>query len=316
MRCMHCFVAVGLCLFGALIARSAEQEAACYRLSPDEYGMVLATPDGRTVFRYMTKKPAETNLTANSVCCLYPVYTPKGERAVDFAPGDHRHHRGVFLAWHALSAGRKRADFWGWGHFAPTEGRVIENRSVELAEADAEHARLAVCNNWNVDGETAIEEKLSVEVREMRGVFIVDLDFQLAPTVDVQLDETAFGGFCVKGRKDGQPKYVGPDGPVTLPRPHHLKPGTDWPAAAWYDYVLKLDGGGMIGVAVIDHPGNPQSLWHNLEPIAMLNPCIVAPGAVRIAKGKTLRLRYRLVVHDGPAPMALIRSLSKQWRGK
>ena len=49
---------------------------------------------------------------------------PSGERAVDFAPGDHRHHRGVFLAWHATE-GQKPADFWGWGKFTPTDGRVI-----------------------------------------------------------------------------------------------------------------------------------------------------------------------------------------------
>ena len=70
-------------------ASAADQ--ATYTLVPDEHGMVLKAPDGKTVFRYMTKKPKETNLTANSVCCLYPVFTPSGVRAVDFAPGDHRH---------------------------------------------------------------------------------------------------------------------------------------------------------------------------------------------------------------------------------
>ena len=99
----------------------------CRHVKPRIQLAETKTPGGRAVFRYMTKKPAETNLTANSVCCLYPVYTPSGEAAVDFAPGDHRHHRGVFLAWHATK-GKKPADFWGWGEFAPTENRVIENR--------------------------------------------------------------------------------------------------------------------------------------------------------------------------------------------
>jgi len=151
---------------------AAEGDQAAYTLSPDEHGMVLKTPDGRTVFRYMTKKPAETNLTANSVCCLYPVFTPKGERVVDFAPGDHRHHRGVFLAWHAMTAGQKRADFWGWGNFAPTEGRVIKNRSVKLAEADADHATLEVRNDWLADGEVVIEEQL--DDGRMIGIAVVD----------------------------------------------------------------------------------------------------------------------------------------------
>jgi len=305
---------VTLAAFGVSTIATAEAKPVIYTLSPDEHGMVLKTPDGRTVFRYMTKKPAETNLTANSVCCLYPVFTPKGERVVDFAPGDHRHHRGVFLAWHAMTAGQKRADFWGWGNFAPTEGRVIQNRSVKLAEADADHAALEVHNDWVADGEVAIEEQLAIAARETESVFVIDLDFRLTPKVDIKLDRTAFGGFCVKGRKEGKAKYLSPEGVAKLPPPHHLKPETDWPAADWYDYVLKLEDGRMIGIAVVDHPGNPPSTWHNLEPIAMLNPCIVAPGEVKIAGRETLRLRYRLVVHDGPAPLPVLKRLSDEWQ--
>jgi hypothetical protein len=285
----------------------ADDAEPAFTLAPDVHGVVLKTPDGRVVFRYMTEKPDKTNLAANSVCCFHPVNTPSGHRVTDLAPADHRHHRGVFLAWHAMTAGRKRADFWGWGNFAPTEGRVIENRSVKLAEADADHAVLEVRNDWLADGEVVIEEQLAIAARETQRVFVIDLDFRLMPKVDVKLDRTAFGGFCVKGRKEGKAKYLSPDGVVKLPPPHHLKPESDWPAADWYDYVLKLEDGRIIGIAVVDHPGNPPSTWHNLEPIAMVNPCIVAPGEVETAAGETLRLRYRLVVHDGPAPLPLLK---------
>ena len=93
-----------------------------FRLEKSSHGKKLVTNDGRTVFQYMTQKPVGTNLSANSTCCLYPLNTPKGVRVVDLAPGDHRHHRGVFLAWHAMEF-VKRADFWGWGEMAPTEDR-------------------------------------------------------------------------------------------------------------------------------------------------------------------------------------------------
>ena len=53
---------------------------------------------------------------------------------------------------------------------------------------------------------------------------MIDLDFELTPKGDVKLDQTAFGGFCVKGRTDGKAKYVSPEGEVKLPSPHHLKP--------------------------------------------------------------------------------------------
>ncbi|MFZ2147257.1 MAG: DUF6807 family protein [Sedimentisphaerales bacterium] len=129
---------------------TVEKGKGCYILAPDKYGVILKAPSAKTVFRYMTVKPKKTNLAANSVCCFHPLNTPSGERLTDLAPGDHHHHRGVFLAWHTMDFREKadfskfgptgpaygwnisRADFWGWGEFAPTKGRVIKNRKVDL----------------------------------------------------------------------------------------------------------------------------------------------------------------------------------------
>lgn len=300
-------------LWVAVFAQTGAGAEKIFTLTPDEHGMVLKTPGGKTVFRYMTKKPADSALTANSVCCLYPVNTPSGESMVDFAPNDHPHHRGVFLAWHSTE-GTKKADFWGWGSWAPTEDRLIENRGVKLVEADDTHAVLAVENAWTVEGKTMIDEATTITARQADGVYLIDLAYKLTPTVDVTLDHTAFGGFCVKARKDGKAEYRGPGGVVTLPAPHHLKPETDWPAADWYDYTTELGSGRSIGIAIVDHPDNPATTWHNLATISMVNPCIVSSGAVELKAGKPLALRYRLVVHDGPTPTNLLNRAARQWK--
>lgn len=285
-----------------------------YVLEPDEWGQMLKSPDGQDVFRYMTKKPVDSNLTANSVCCLYPVFSLGGEEVVDFAPGDHQHHRGVFLAWHSIE-GEQPADFWGWGKFAPTTGRVIENRSIELVEADARHAVISVQNDWNVQDRVMLAEATTIATHDTDGVRVIDLYYRLTPQHDITLTQSAFGGFCVKGRKAGQAYYAGPDGRLDLPVPHHLKPETGWPAAAWYDYVSKPNGGGnRVGVAVVDHPRNPPCNWHNKLPIAMVNPCVVAPGAVALEGGTTLELRYRVVVHDGAESTELLNRLAADFR--
>ncbi|MFH1266724.1 MAG: sulfatase/phosphatase domain-containing protein, partial [Planctomycetota bacterium] len=144
----------------------------------------------------------------------------------------------------------------------------------------------------------------------------IDLRYELKPTAEVVLDQAAFGGFCVRCRKDGEITFTGPEGPVSLPWPHYLKPETDWPGADWYDLSVKLPGGKTVGVSVLDHPGNPPTAWHNLASLAMINPCILAAGPVTLKKGEPLVLRYRLVAHDGPAPVELLRTLSAQWRGE
>ncbi|UCG49978.1 MAG: PmoA family protein [Phycisphaerales bacterium] len=307
------------------------KDKACYRLAPDQHGVILEAPDGKTVFRYMTSKPKKTNLAANSVCCFHPLNTPNGRRVTDLAPGDHHHHRGVFLAWHTMDFREKadfsafgptgptrgwnisRADFWGWGEFAPTQGRVIKNRKVDLVEADSDQALLEIHNDWTTNDRVMMTEKTTAKVRKQSGVYVIDLDYHLTPNLDLTLNHTAFGGFCVRARNDGDSYYATAEGKVELPDPHYSVPELNWPARRWYDYTIKLENGRTIGVGTIDHPDNPPATWHNPRYVWMVNPCIVAAGPVQVSKGRTLRLRYRLVVHDGPTPVNLLNKLSTRW---
>ena len=315
---------------GGSMGKDVKDEG-CYNLAPDKHGVILKAPDGKTVFRYMTKKPKKTNLAANSVCCFHPLNTPAGERLTDLAPGDHHHHRGVFLAWHTMDFREKadfsafgptgpthgwnisRADFWGWGEFAPTQGRVIKNRKIDLVRADSEQAELEIHNDWMTNDRVMMTEKTSAKVREQDGVYVIDLDYRLTPKLEVTLNHTAFGGLCVRARNDGDSYYATAEGKVRLPDPHYSVPELNWPAKRWYDYTIKLENDRIVGVGTIDHPDNPPATWHNPRYVWMVNPCIVAGGPVQVSKGKTLRLRYRLVVHDGPTPVELLKKLSNSW---
>jgi hypothetical protein len=305
--------AAGLCVALLSLVDAALAAEPGFALASDPHGKVLKTPDGRPVFRYMTKRPPECKLTANSLCCFHPIYTPSGQEVTALAPNDHRHHRGAFLAWY-LMEGAKKADFWGWGKFAPTKGRVIENRSVELVAADGQRAELRIRNDWVAEGEAMAQEELRVAARRHETVYVIDLTYRLTPTVETKLAQSAFGGFCVRFRKDGKCSFSGPNGEVKLPNPHYLKPKTCWPAADWYDYSITLADGKTVGLAVIDHPKNPRTAWHNNRGVWMLNPCITAPGPITMKKGEPLVLRYRLVPHDGPTPAQLLGSLATEWR--
>ena len=78
------------------------------------------------MFQYLTRKPENTRLLAASACYFHPLNTPSGERVTDVAPGDHRHHRGVFLAWHSMEF-RQKADFSAFGPTGPTRGFNINH---------------------------------------------------------------------------------------------------------------------------------------------------------------------------------------------
>ena len=300
-----------------------------YTLVSEPHGKILKAPDGAEVFHYMTEKPSQTRLLANSACYFHPVFTPAGQRITDLAPGDHRHHRGIFLAWHTMDFRKKadfsafgplgpthgwnisRADFWGWGQFAPTQGVVIKNKEIKLLRADQQHAKINIRNAWEINNQNMMNEVTDVQVRRQDGVYVMDLDYRLTPLWDLVLNHTAFGGFCVRARNDGESSYRSPQGKINLPDPHYSVPELNWPKAPWYDYNITLKNGKTVGVAVIDHPQNPPATWHNPRYVWMVNPCIVARGSIAVKQNQSLRLRYRVIIYDGPAPVEKIKKLSR-----
>jgi hypothetical protein len=309
-------VALGTLAIAAVLtmAANAQQPATDRRGGfriEHETGAVIVERGGRPQLRYELKGGAEKKLSVNSACYFHPFATPAGVVVTEVAPDDHPHHRGIFLAFVEMH-GEKNADFWGWGEHAPKDGRVIVNRTI-TAGADKNPGFIAA-NEWTADGSTIIKETLIATLtRPSGGANVLDLHYTLTPTADLTLSRWAFSGFCVRTRKDAKLTAIDPDGEVKLPNPSHLKPESDWPAKPWYAYELQLNDNTTAGVAVLDHPQNPKTLWHNHRDIRMLNPSIVAPAAVKLSAGKPLTLRYRVVAFDGGAQTDELNRLASEF---
>jgi len=275
-----------LAVLCALAVPQAARGASAYTLTPTASGMELKTPDGRVVFEYLTKKPEGVPLTSPSAACFHPVNTPSGERVTSIAPNDHPHHRGIFFAWHDSEFHTPevvKADFWGWGARAPREGRVVQNTEVKLVSADDKHAKVDIHNDWLVDGKKMGDEFDSVTVTERDGVFVLDLEFRIAPLYEYVANQNAFGGFDVQCRKDGDSYYSTFYGKTTWAEPQLRNPGLNLPDLPWYDFTIKVkDSGKTMGAAVINHLGNGPTTWHNISTLWMLNPVITAAGPVTI----------------------------------
>jgi hypothetical protein len=271
----------------------------------------------KEVFRYQLQRPPDVALPVDSGAYFHPVMTPGGVVVTDVAPADHKHHRGIFLAWVEMH-GKKDADFWGWGEHAPIKGRRIVNRGVFDGPPNQELvASFTVQNAWMADDARLAGEITEVVAYPMPSAKanVIDVMYQIQPDADLTLSRWAFSGFCVRTRGDGKVTAYSPAGEVKLPNPSHLKPESDWPDAPWYAYVLRFDDGKVAGVAVINHPDNPPTLWHNHRDIRMLNPCIVAPAEVKLKAGNSLRLRYRVVAFDEEMPTEALNRLA-EWKNK
>lgn len=296
-------------------APAAEPAAtpAAWALRDHPYGTTLVSPAGRDVFGYLKIKPLDSPLTANSACCLYPVLTPSGVPVVELAPADHRHHRGVFFAWYHVR-GTESHDFWGWGAHAPTEGRRIVNSGLALLRPDTRGTPLRIENDWMVGKTTVMSEKLATVTRVLPEGHWIELTFTLVPFSPLTVPRAAFSGFCVKATVAPDIVITAPGGPVTLPAPRHDDPATGWPDAAWYDCSFSAGNGRTAGIAVLSHPSNPPTRWHNLAGIGMLNPCHLMDQPLELKPGRPLTLRYALLAHDGPAPAAALNALATAFR--
>ena len=295
---------LALLLASAFPLVAAESALLSVIRQPDE--IVIKSGD-RVMVNYQLTRPTDSKLSVESGCYFHPLATPKGVVITDVAPADHLHHRGVFLAFVEMH-GAKDADFWGWGEHAPTKYRKIVNKEVAISASG-----FAASNDWLADGIALIREELEVEADNRSGANVLDIIYRLKADADLTLSRWAFSGFCVRTRLDGKLAAVGPDGPVSLPNPSHLKPESDWPDAPWYDFTLTFSNDTVAGVAIINHPKNPRTLWHNHRDNRMINPCIVAPAAVTLKANQPLLLRYRVVAHDGPAPRQLLTRLADEW---
>ena len=284
--------------------------AGCATVSvPTQTWQIQRTPDAVSFAKagspmaasYQLLAPTNTALTVESAGFFHPLTTPKGVVVTDLAPADHKHHRGAFLGWVEMD-GETKADFWGWGEHAPIKGRRIVNRSAETSVGKNGEVVLHAVNEWRADSQVLIEEHLKSTFKTVGTANVLDVEYTLQPKASITLVQWAFGGFCVRTRKDAEIEFQSPEGVVTYADPSHLKPETDWPDYPYYAAGLKFADGSRAGVAVINHPSNPLTVWHNNRGAHMINPCVVASGPMKLTPAKALVLRYRVVTFDGPTP--------------
>jgi len=266
----------------------------------------------REILTYQLQRPDNNKYPLDSACYFHPLRSPSGKILTDFANADHPHHRGIFLGWVEMH-GKKDADFWGWGQPAPIAGRKIVNRSVDESSSTDKSATFKVSNDWLAENEPILREQLEAHITTIQSANILDLTYTLTPDADLTLARWAFSGFCVRMPKQGKLAITSPDGPANLPAPIHTKPESDWPAARWYDFTLTFTDSTSAGLALLDHPKNPPTLWHNHKDIRMINPAITAPSSLTIKANQPLILRYRVVAHDGPPDPKTLNQLSEDW---
>jgi hypothetical protein len=226
------------------------------------------------------------------------------------------HHRGVFFGCDRVNKG----NYWQ----NQLKDGQIKSRGFKLERIDEKSSVFTDSCLWAKPGQAPIiEDKRRYELRlldEKR--YVLDSWFEVTPLVDITIEQTNHGLFGVRCAPD-----ISVDGGGTLEASTgakgsaaiHGKVKARW--CAFYGKRAGLDITEGVAVLVPDGLKEPfgNQKWFsrdygNISPMPMLFIDKNAP--IRLPKGETLKLRYRVVAFAGTPAEAGINALWEEFNAK
>jgi hypothetical protein len=248
--------------------------------------------------------------TGKIVTRRFPMENVPGETTTD------KHHRGVWLGFKSVNG----FNFWEneFSYNDKNAGKVVTRR-VGQVKSGADSGSLHGIFAWlSPSGEALLEEDRTMTFRDGDSLRIVDVDLTLKALVDVTFDDSKDGAFSVRL---AEPLIEKNSGTLTNSEGGRGMAGTWGKRASWVDYSGELDGE-KLGVALFDHPSSfhHPAYWHVRDyGLLAVNPFganafdkQVPAAPVHLPKGRSIHLRYRIVIHPAMAP-AQIETLYRQF---
>ncbi len=227
---------------------------------------------------------------------LYPVNGVEGVSLTEFGKphdptGSHAHHYALWIA-HASVEGN---DFWS------ERGGLITHQAFENLEDGPVFSRIVQKALWHIHGTNLLAERRQLTFYAAAGDFrLIDVALELTPaeTKPVTFGKTTFGFLAVRVAQsmsvfDGGGEILNSNGDRNE-QGAHLK------RADWLDQSGPILPGQWAGIALLDAPDNPRhpTGWHCRND-GWAGASFNADQPFTLEPGATLRLRYRVVLHQG-----------------
>jgi len=234
---------------------------------------------------------------------------------------DHQHQRGLWFVHENVN----KLDFWNneWSYFADLHrknlGRV-NLKKLDGVTSGKDKGTIAATFEWtDMEGNNPLlTEKRVMTFYPGAKERVFDVDITLTALKEVTFGDAKDGTFGIRLRPvlqedKGNGHITNADGLVGE-KALWGKPSN------WCDYS-GLIGGEKVGVAILDNPENPRHpvRWHaRAYGLFAANPFGLSVftndksqnGAVTIEPGKSLRYRYRVIIHEGDVKDA---DIAGQW---
>lgn len=247
---------------------------------------------------------------------FFPIVGPTGARMVrgyPLDPGpagtrDHPHHRGLWFTHGAVNG----CDYWSEG---ANTGRTV-NRGYSAVVSGPVWAGFRATTDWiDNHGRKVATDERTVRAWQTRDARVLDFEATV---------RAASGALVFGDTKEGSFGLRVPDALRLAGGAGHIlsstgaRDGAAWgKRAEWVDYAGPLDGQ-EVGIAILDHPGNPRhpTYWHVRDyGLFAANPFGVhdfargqpaGAGDLEGPVGGSVTFRDRVVFHRGGPDQALL----------
>jgi hypothetical protein len=250
----------------------------------------------------------------------------KVEEEAGIQKPDHPHQRGLWFA-HAKV---NNLDFW---NIAPLDqkpynqadrGKITLKQLGEVTSGKDKGSIAATFNWTNVKGDVLLTEARMMTFYADPSLRTIDFDITLTAVQKVTFSDEKDGVFGIRLRpvlqEDKGTGHISNAEGKTTEKAVWGKPSN------WCDYSGDIKGE-KVGIAILDHPGNPGHpvRWHvrayglfaaNPFGNATLGGDKSQSHDVELEPGKSLRFRYRVIVHPGDVQSADIAALWSKYSGK
>jgi len=250
--------------------------------------------------------------TGKVVSRSYPMETVAGETR------DHPHHQGLWFTHGDVNG----FDFWGNVKKGPKFGRVVVDKVS--GKSGKKSGRIAFEARWlDPNDKVLLKESRTMTFSGDENNRILDIDLTLTAAGEpVKFGDTKEGTFAIRLADAMTEKSKG--GMLTNASGAQGMKNVWGKPSPWVDYSGKLNGE-TLGIAIFDHPANPKhpTHWHARD-YGLFAANIFGEhdyyndkqrdGSMTVQPGKSVRFRYRVVIHPGDTASAKIAELYEPYK--
>ncbi|HIJ52458.1 MAG TPA: hypothetical protein HPP66_04810 [Planctomycetes bacterium] len=239
---------------------------------------------------------------------LHPVGLTDGTVLTCLRPADHRWHRALWFSWKFING----LNYWEEDPKTGLSQGRTEVVDVKVRPHRDRSGDIEMTLSYHPPGEQAVlmeKRLLAVSAPDENGRYHIDWHSTFtAREKDVLLDRTPIPG--EKGGK-GFGGYAGLS--VRMAKATRGWQFTDSEGrkdkeahgkkARWVDFSGEIGEGKAAGIAIFDHPENLRhpSPWYVTKDMPYFSPAVLFNKPYTLGAGKSLTLRYRILIHPGRA---------------